>query len=197
MFRKNLTVLDIIKLKEKLLIVGASGFGRVTLEHAIKDFDCSFVDDGKSIGEEINGVKVVGGVSDLPSLFTEYKKLVLSIGNNNVRENIYKQAKDIGYSFPCIVEKSAYISPYASVSDGCVILNNVVIQNGSKVGTATILNPGVEVHHDSSVGDFCCIYTNSVIRTYAKVEDGMKIGSNVTIKNESIVYNDIDDGETI
>lgn len=197
MCRKSLTVLDITKMKEKLLIVGAGGFGRVTLEHAIKDFDCSFVDDGKSIGEAINGVKVVGGVSDLPFLFTEYKKLVLSIGNNNVRENIYKQAKDIGYSFPCIVDKSAYISPYASVSDGCVILNNVVIQNGSKVGTATILNPGVEVHHDSSVGDFCCIYTNSVIRTYAKVEDGVKIGSNVTIKNESIVYNDIDDGETI
>ena len=197
MFRKNLTVLDITKMKEKLLIVGAGGFGRVTLEHAIKYFDCSFVDDGKSIGEEINGVKVVGGVSDFPFLFTEYKKLVLSIGNNNVRENIYIQAKDIGYSFPCIVDKSAYISPYASVSDGCIILNNVFIQNGSKVGTATILNPGVEVHHDSSVGDFCCIYTNSVIRTYAKVEDGVKIGSNVTIKNESIVNNDIDDGETV
>ena len=116
MFRKSLTVLDITKMKEKLLIVGAGGFGRVTLEHAIKDFDCSFVDDGKSIGEEINGVKVVGGM---------------------------------------------------------------------------------EVHHDSSVGSFCCIYTNSVVRTYAKVEDGVKIGSNVTIKNESVVYNDIDDGEII
>ena len=168
----------------KLLIVGAGGFGRVTLEHAIKDFDCSFVDDGKSIGEEINGVKVVGRVSDLPALFTEYKNIVLPIGNNKIREKIYKQAKDIGYSFPCIVDNSAYMSLYASVGDGCVILNNVVIQNGSKVWNATILNPGVEVHHDSSVGSFCCIYTNSVVRTYAKVEDGVKIGSNVTIKNE-------------
>lgn len=133
----------------------------------------------------------------MPSLFAEYKKLALSIGKNNVRENIYKQAKNIGYSFPCIVDKSADISPYASVGDGCVILNNVVIQNDSKVGAATILNPGVKVHHDSSVGNFCCIYTNSVIRTYAKVVDRVKIGSNVTIKNESAVYNDIDDGDTI
>ena len=88
MFRKSLTVLDITNMKEKLLIVGAGGFGRVTLEHAIKDFDCSFVDDGKSIGEEINGVKVVGGVSDFISLFMEYKKLVLSIGNTML-ERIY------------------------------------------------------------------------------------------------------------
>lgn len=169
----------------------------MTLEHAIKDFDRSFVDDGKSIGEEINGVKVVGGLKDLPSFFTEYKNIVLSIGNSKIREKIYKLAKEIGHSFPCIVNKSAYISPHAAVGEGCVILNNVVIQNGSKVGNATILNPGVEVHHDSSVGSFCCIYTNSVVRTYAKVGDGVKIGSNVTTKNESTVNNDIDDGETV
>lgn len=91
-----MTVLDIAKMKEKLLIVGAGGFGRVTLEHVTKDFDCSFVDDGKSIGEEINGVRVIGKVEDLLMLFAEYKKIVLSIGNNKVREQIYKQAKKIG-----------------------------------------------------------------------------------------------------
>ena len=73
-------------MNEKLLIVGAGGFGRMTLEHAIKDFDCSFVDDGKSIGEEINGVKVVGRTAELSSLFTEYKQLVLSIGNDKIRQ---------------------------------------------------------------------------------------------------------------
>lgn len=184
-------------MKEKLLIVGAGGFGRVTLEHAIKEYECSFVDDGKSIGEEINGIKVVGGVKDLTSLFTEYKKIVLSIGNNVVREKIYKQAKEIGYELPNIICKSAYISPFAIVGEGCVILNNVVIQNGSRVGNATILNPGVEVHHDSMVGSFCCIYTNTVVRTYAKVMDGVKLGSNVTIKNESIIDKNIGDGEVI
>lgn len=184
-------------MREKLLIVGAGGFGRVTLEHAIKQYDCSFVDDGKSIGEEINGVKVVGGVNDLSVLFTENKKIVLSIGNNKIREIVYKQAKEIGFEFPNFICESAYISPFATVGEGCAILNNVIIQNGSKVGDATILNPGVEVHHDSSVGSFCYIYTNSVVRTYAKVEDGVRLGSNVTIKNESVVDKDIDDGEAV
>lgn len=184
-------------MKDKLLIVGAGGFGRVTLEHAIKEYDCSFADDGKSIGEEINGVKVVGRVKDLPVLFDEYKKVVLSIGNNKIREKLYKQAKEIGYEFPNIVVESAYISPFATLGEGCVILNNVVIQNGSKVGDATILNPGVEIHHDSTVGSFCCIYTNSVVRTYARICDGVKLGSNVTIRNETIVDKDIDDGEAV
>ena len=169
----------------------------MTLEHAAKEYECMFVDDGRPIGETINGTKVIGNVNDLSMLFRNYKKVVLSIGNNRVREAIYKQAKEIGYEFPNIVCESAYISPFAIVGEGCVILNNVIIQNGSRVGNATILNPGVEVHHDSAVGNFCCVYTNSVIRTYAVINDGIKIGSNVTIKNESIVKKDVDDGETI
>ena len=38
-------------MKEKLLLVGAGGFGRVVLEHAQKHFDCAFVDDGYETGD--------------------------------------------------------------------------------------------------------------------------------------------------
>ena len=32
--------------REKLLIVGCGGFGRVVSEYARKEYDCAFVDDG-------------------------------------------------------------------------------------------------------------------------------------------------------
>lgn len=62
-----------------------------------------------------------------------------------------------------------------------------------------LLNPGVEVHHDSSVEDYALIYTNSVVRTYAKVGKRVRIGSNVTVSNEVIVGDDADiqNGETL
>lgn len=180
-------------MKEKMLVVGAGGFGRVTLDHAIKSYDCAFVDDGKPVGEVINSVAVVGCIDDLKRLYEEYENIIIPIGNNKVRERVYQQAKAIGYKIPNIICDSAYISPFAMVGDGCIVLNNVVIQNGSKVGNGTILNPGVEAHHDSTVGNFCCIYTNSVIRTFAKVEDGVKIGSNITVSNSVVISNDIED----
>lgn len=34
----------------KLLLVGAGGFGRVVLEHAIKQYKCALVDDGQELG---------------------------------------------------------------------------------------------------------------------------------------------------
>ena len=184
---------------EKLLLVGAGGFGRVVLEQASLEYDCAFLDDGYEIGTEICGAKVVGKISDIASLYPKYKHLSVTIGNTVLRDSIYSQARLIGYEFPNIVGKNVYISPYAKVGTGCVILNNVTIQNGSIVGNGVILNPGVEIHHDSAVGDYSLIYTNSVVRTYAKVGKRVKIGSNVSVGNEAVVNDDriIEDGAVI
>ena len=173
--------------KEKLLLVGAGGFGRVVSELARQTYDCAFVDDGVDIGTVICDIPVIGHTENLLELFAEYKNLVIVIGNNVVRERIYDLAKDIGYSFPNLISPSAYISPYAQLGWGCVILNNALVQNGSIVGNAVLINPGVEIHHDSSVGDYDLIYTNSVIRTYAKVGKSVRIGSNVTVCNNAVV----------
>lgn len=164
--------------------------GRVTLEHAAGQYDCYFVDDGYEEGQEICGAKIVGHIGDLDKLFTEYKNLVVSIGNNPLRERIYKMAEKIGYSFPNIVCNSVYISPFAEVGDGCIFLNNACIQNGSSVGKGVILNPGVEIHHDSIVKDYALIYTNSVVRTMACIGKRAKIGSNCTISNNKQIAED-------
>ena len=178
--------------KEKLLLVGAGGFGRVVSETAVLNYDCAFVDDGFGMGTEICGVEVIGNTSDLPTLFGEYKKLIVTIGNNRVRESIYNIAAKIGYEFPNLVHPSTYISPYAKIGWGCVFLNHVTVQNGSVVGNGVLLNPGVEIHNDCSVDDFDLIYTNSVVRTYAKVGKRVRIGSNVTISDNAVVPDDGD-----
>ena len=184
---------------EKLLLIGAGGFGRVVAEHARTQYECAFVDDGRPTGTLVNDVEVVGGTDDLAKLFGEYKQLIVTIGNNKLREKIYHQAAEIGYTFPNIIVPSAYISPYASVGQGCVILNNAVIQNGVKVGDGVILNPGVELHHDSVVGNNVLVYTNSVIRSLAVVGDRVWIGSTVTVSTSATVDSDstVDDGAVV
>jgi sugar O-acyltransferase (sialic acid O-acetyltransferase NeuD family) len=182
-------------MKEKLLLVGAGGFGRVVLEHASQHYDCAFVDDGDAT--EVDGVKVIGKIADIHGLYPEYKLLLVTIGNNALREKIYSQATEIGYRFPNIIVLSAYISPHAHIGTGNVILNNAVIQNNARMGNGCILNPGVELHHDSSIGDNVLIYTNSVVRSLTHVGDRVWIGSTVTISTSATVLDDaiVDDGE--
>jgi len=186
-------------MKEKLLLIGAGGFGRVVSEHVSQQYDCAFLDDGKEKGTVICGVPVIGAIADLTELYPTFQKLVVTIGNNGLRERIYREAAKIGYDFPNIILPSVYISPYAKIGHGCIFLNHAVIQNGVSVGNGVILNPGVEIHHDSEVKDYALIYTNTVVRSLASVGKRAHIGSTLTISNEVIVPDDavVENGHTL
>ena len=173
--------------KEKLLLVGAGGFGRMVAEQAMLQYDCAFLDDGQPAGSVICGIPVVGGISDLSELRKDYDLLVVGIGNNNFRAQVYEKAATFGYALPNIIAPSAYVSPFARLGMGCVLLQNVCVQNGAIVGNGVLLNAGAEVHCDAVVEDYALIYTNGVIRTGAKVGRRARIGSNVTICNNATV----------
>ncbi len=182
---------------EKLLLVGSGGFGRVVLEHASRLYDCAFLDDGTLTS--VDGTPVIGKIKDLESLFPAYRQLLVTIGNNALRERIYKQAAQIGYSFPNLIVPSAYISPHAVLGAGVIILNNACVQNNARVGSGTVLNAGTEAHQDCVIGDCCLIYTNSVIRSLARVGDRARIGSTVTVSTGAVVPADadIEDGAVV
>ena len=126
--------------KEKLLLVGAGGFGRIVAEQAMLQYNCAFVDDVQAVGTYVCGIPVAGGLADLPELRKEYGLLVVGIGNNRFRAQVYEKAKALGYSFPNIIAPSAYVSPFAEVGCGCVVLQNACIQNGASVGNGVLLN---------------------------------------------------------
>ena len=176
-------------MKQELLFIGAGGFGRVVLEHASGLYDCGFLDDGDSA--VVDCVPMIGKTSDMASLYPEYNLLLVAIGNNKLRQRLYKEAMAIGYSFP-IIHPTAYISPHAQIGSGCIILDNAVVQNNVKCGDGCILNPGVELHHDSTIGNYCLIYERSL--TY--IGDRVRIGSNATVSTSAKVPDDavINDG---
>lgn len=156
-------------------------------EQAMLQYDCAFVDDGQTVDEEICGIPVIGGIADLPELRKDYTLLVVGIGNNSFRAQVYEKAAALDYTFPNIIAPSAYVSPFAEIGKGCVILQNACIQNGAAVGNGVLLNAGAEIHCDATVEDYALIYTNSVVRTGAKVGKYVRIGSNVTICNNATV----------
>ena len=180
---------------EKLLLVGAGGFGRVVLEHASQQYACAFLDDGEAT--LIDGVPVIGKTSDMAFFYPEYKFLLVTIGNNELRERLYKEAATIGFTFPKIIHPSAYVSPHAHIGTSCMILNNAVGKNNSRCGDRRILNPSVELYHHSTIACYCVIYTNSEVRSLTLGGICVWIESTVTISTLVVVPDDatIEDGE--
>lgn len=148
----------------------------------------------QAVGTVVEGVEIVGGSSDLQRLHDDagFDQLIVTIGNNKLREELYSKAKALGYSFPNIICSSTYISPHGQIGCACVLLNNVVVQNGGYVGDGVLLNPGVEVHNNAFVDDYTLIYTNSVVRALAHVGKRVRIGSTVSISNNVNVADDSD-----
>ncbi|MDO4385121.1 MAG: lipid carrier--UDP-N-acetylgalactosaminyltransferase [Clostridia bacterium] len=173
--------------EKKLLLVGAGSFGCMAAELAIRRYDCAFVDDGHAAGETVCGVPVVGCAADLSRLRGTYGQLVVCVGNHAFRKRVYEIARVLGYEFPNIVAPSAYVSPFAKMGNGCVLMQNVCVQNGAVVGDGVLLNAGVEIHGGGAVDDYALIYTNSVVRTGARVGKLARIGSNSTIGKNAIV----------
>ena len=116
-------------------------------------------------------------------LRSEYENLIVSIGNNQIRENITNYAIELGYKIPNIFNETAYISPYAKFGYGCIVLSNASIQNGAVLHNGIVITANVEVHHDCELDDYSLVYSNSTIRTNAYVGKRVKIESNITVPN--------------
>ena len=83
-------------------------------EQAMFQYDCAFVDDGQPAGSVICGIPAVGGIADLPDLHRDYDMLVVGIGNNNFRAQVYEKAAALGYTFPNIIAATRMSVPLQS-----------------------------------------------------------------------------------
>lgn len=100
-------------------------------EQVMLQYDCAFVDDGQPVGTGVCGTPVVGEIANLPELRKSYGLLVAGIGNNNFRCRYMRKLRQWAI-LSRISSNCAYVSPYAKLGNGCVILQNACVQNGSR-----------------------------------------------------------------
>mgnify|MGYP002993432728 CR=1 FL=1 len=185
------SIRDTVKIAN--LLEKATGEKFIRMEMGVPGLPPSAVGVKAEIAALQNGIaSLYPDINGLPELKKEYSLLVVGIGNNQFRAQVYEKAKSLGYAFPNIIAPSAYVSPFAEVGCGCVVLQNACIQNGASVGSGVLLNAGTEVHCDATIGDYALIYTSSVIRTGATVGKFARIGSNCTICNNATVLDSAD-----
>ena len=101
---------------------------------------------------------------------------------NKVRENIYNQAKNMGY------ELSSYIDPGCKcnasfVGENCFILENNVIQPYTRIENNVILWSGNHIGHHSIIKENCFIASHAVISGSVSVGENSFIGVNSTIRD--------------
>ena len=171
-------------LSRSLLILGAGGHGKVVLDVAdsMKCYKAiHFLDDGKEIGIEVLGHEVIGKISECHLHSSSYTDAIVALGNNQVRLELTKKLKALGYQIPILVHPTSVVSQYANIKEGTVIMPQAVVNADARIGMACIINTGAVVEHDCVVGDGAHIAYRAVLG------GGAKVGSKVLVDIGKVV----------
>ena len=188
-------------MNEKVVIIGASGHGKVIADIILKSGDevVGFLDDNPELEDEFIGFPVLGCVKDAPK-YKEHK-FIIAIGNADIRERI---ANELDVEWYIAIHPTAVISNIAvEIQEGTVVMANAVINSAAKIGRHCIINTGAIVEHDNIIEDFVHISVGAKLagnvmvgkKTWigigSQVIQGKRIGTETMVGAGAVVINDI------
>lgn len=172
--------------KQKLIIIGASGHGKVVADIAIRNGykDIIFLDDNESI-KECAGFPVVGRVS---KAFDMEDKKIVAIGNAKIRQRIQNEISNV----ITLIHPNAVISRRVQIGKGTVVMGGTVINSDVIIGNGCIINTGSTIDHDCEISDFVHVSVGAHLAGTCKIRESTWIGAGATIINNiEIVQNTI------
>lgn len=145
----------IVSMKSKLLIIGASGHGKVVADIAIKMRKwkrISFLDDNPD-KKSILGLDVIGSLENIIEYKDDYDMFV-AIGNNSMRKKVSEILQELNITLPVLVHPSAIIGEEVKIGCGTVIMAGAIINSATTIGKGCIINTGSTVDHDNNLKDY-------------------------------------------
>lgn len=197
--------------KEKLVIIGAGGFGREVLwqildtESYCKRYEIlGFVDDNQALlGKEINNYRVIGGIKWLMD-YQQNINAVICIANSGMRKQVWELVRtNLRVNFPTIIAGDVKYPGTMKIGKGCVVCLSSILTTNITIGDFVIMDLDCTVGHDSVIEDFVTLYpsvnvsgnvligSGSEIGTGTQIIQGKKICKDVIVGAGSVVVKDI------
>lgn len=194
-------------MNKPVIIVGASGHGKVVADIVIKSHDIlvGFLDDNENL-KEFAGYPVLGRTSDYIKHTDCF--MIIAIGKSDIREKFATEmeGKVIWYTG---IHPSAQISTLnVKIGSGSVIMANAVVNSNSSIGQHCIVNTSAIVEHDNTIADFVhisvgvrlggnvCVGKSTWIGIGSTVNNNINICDNCMIGAGAVVIDDITESNT-
>lgn len=170
-------------MKKNVIIIGASGHGKVIADIVIKSGDLikGFLDDNKEKGGLFCDYPVLGTVLEF-SKFKNNCEFIIAIGNSDIRKKISVICKDVKW-YTAIHPQSIISSIDVNIGEGTVIMANAVLNSGVNIGKHCIINTSSVVEHDNIIKNFTHISVGTSLAGNVIVGENTWIGIGATVKN--------------
>jgi len=107
--------------------------------------------DRSLIGNKVLNYEVIGCDDDLKELRKKYDYALVTIGqikNSTPRIKIFEKLKKLEFQLPVIISPLAYVSKYASLEEGTIVMHYALVNANAKVGKNCIINTKAIIEHD-------------------------------------------------
>lgn len=176
---------------EKIVIVGAGGFGRevkmlidqINLKEHKYEF-LGFYDDGFEKGTTINNNQVLGSIEDLANTSQELN-VVVAIGSPEIKRKIVEKLTSATIKFPTLIHPSVLIGDeFVSIGNGCIICAGTIITCNIEIKDFVILNLMCTVGHDTVINSFASFMPSVNISGEVVIHEGVYVGTGAKIINQ-------------
>ena len=196
---------------ERIIIVGAGGFGREVLQwarHAWPEHTgriAGFLsEDPHALDGHAATLPILGSPADFE--LRPGDGLVLAIGIRGVRREVAERLAARGARFLTMIHPTAIVADTAVIGPGTVICPYAVVSDAVRLGRFVLVNYHASLGHDASAGDFAvlspyatlgggaCVANDVFLGRHASVGPGKRLGAGSVVSSNSVALVDVPEG---
>jgi len=174
--------------RKKLILLGGGGHCKScidVIEQEGRYEIFGILDHKELLDQKILGYPFIGTDEDIDKFSHEGHHFLITvgqIGSSATRKKLFSLLKENSAKMATVISPRAYVSTYASVGKGTIIMHDVLVNASASIGEHCIINAKVLIEHDVMIEDFCHISTAAVVNGGTKIKEGTFFGSNAVSK---------------
>jgi sugar O-acyltransferase (sialic acid O-acetyltransferase NeuD family) len=171
---------------ERIIIVGAGGFGREVLQwacHAWPEHVSKIAGFLSADPDKLNGhatsLPILGSPEDFEPQPTD--GLLLAIGVPGARREVAERLETRGGRFLTLLHPGAIVAASCSIGAGSIICPFAMISDGVRLGRFVLVNYHASLGHDASAGDFAVLSPYATLGGHAAVAEDVFLGLHASV----------------
>ncbi|GAA1915969.1 acetyltransferase [Nocardioides lentus] len=180
---------------DRLLVVGAGGFGRETIDVADAMTDVAGAPRWEVVGvaddspSELNLARLATrgitylGTLDKALASVKGAQYVIGIGSPSVRRGIAGRLDSAGWSAATLVHPAATLGSEVDLGPGTVVCAGARLTTNIRLGRHVHVNPNATVGHDTTLGDFVSLNPSASISGDCVIESDALVGVQGVVLN--------------
>lgn len=164
------------------------GIGRNSVNLIELAIDCGYrikglihYDNSKN-GEIYFGYTIIGSFDEfLNKDFVNGKNFCLSMGNIEIKQDLYFKINSLGGHLPTLIHPSCFISKFCHIGKGVQVLPHSIIEADTTIGDDTVVTVNTVIAHNVIIGAHNLISGNVMVGAYCKIGDRNHIGQGSVI----------------